>query len=282
MNNNYQYLRRANLCVRHGSQAILALLAVVVCGSAAAQNVHPALTDRWNFQLGAFVPKTDTTLRLDATATVRPGTSLSFEDDLGFSDTKTIPAILASVRLGERWKIEGEYFSLHRSSARAINRTINWGDQTFTVGTVVAGEFDSDIYRLSVGYSFIKNNQAELGAVVGLHVTDFKASLAAAGVGAQTGDGLAPLPTIGLYGAYAFTPQWLVSGRADYFSFNYNEYDGKLINFTLGVDYRFTRHFGAGIAWRHVDYQLDATKVKYTGEVNYKFTGPMVYLNASF
>jgi predicted porin len=121
-----------------------------------------------------------------------------------------------------------------------------------------------------------------LGAVLGLHVTDFSASLAAPAVGARTGDGLAPLPTVGLYGAYAFTPRWLLSGRVDYFTLNYNEYDGSLTNLNVGVDYRFTRNFGAGLAYRYVDYKVTASKTSYTGELQYKFSGPMLYGVASF
>ena len=34
--------------------------------------------------------------------------------------------------------------------------------------------------------------------------------------------------TIGFYGSYALTPRWLLSGRVDFFSLNYNDYDGSL------------------------------------------------------
>jgi hypothetical protein len=270
--------------IRSSARIVLALVTLGGCGAALGQDAsgaHPGLTDRWTFQLGAYRPNASTTAHLNS-STRAIGTEISFEDDLGFSDSKTVPALLASVRLGERWKIEGEFLTLHRSSASTVSRTLNWGDRTYTVGTAVSADFDSDIYRLSVGYSFLKNNQAELGVVLGLHVTDFTASLAASTVGGQTGDALAPLPTIGLYGAYAFTPKWLLSGRFDYFSLNYNDYDGSLKNLSLGVDYRFTRHFGAGLAYRYVDYELNSTKSRFTGGVNYRFSGPMLYLVSSF
>ena len=108
---------------------------------------------------------------------------MNFENDLGFSDTKTVPAFLADVRLGERWKIEFEYIGLSRDSSVAINRTLNWGDRSYAIGEVVSSEFDSDVYRLSGGYSFIKDSQKELGVTLGLHVTDFKLGLAATGIG---------------------------------------------------------------------------------------------------
>jgi len=269
--------------IRIAAQLALAGVGLIASGFATAQQsgVHPGLQDRFTFQIGAYSPQADTTAFLNNSALAR-GTSISFEDDLNLTDRKTVPALLASVRLGERWRVEGEYFTLHRSGARAINRTINWGDNTYPIGTTVSSEFNTDVYRISVGYSFIKDNQKELGAVLGLHATDFEATLGAAGVGARTGDGLAPLPTIGIYGAYAFTPKWLLSGRLDYFSLSYNQYDGSLLNFSAGVDYRFTRNFGVGLAYRHVDYDVTATKASFNGGMNYKFSGPMLYGVASF
>ena len=195
---------------------------------------------------------------------------------------KSPVSILGKLRLGERWRIEGEYFALNRSGSRAINKTINWGGNTYPIGITVNSEFDSDIYRLSAGYSFIKSTEAELGVALGLHVTDFTMSLAGANVARRTGDALAPLPTIGFYGSYAFTPRWLLSGRVDIFSFSYNEFDGSLVNAVAAVDYRFTRNFGIGLGYRYVDYDLDVTKSSFSGAVQYRFSGPVLYLVGSF
>ena len=269
--------------VRSGMQAGLAVLGLAVCGLAAGQErtSHPALSDRWTIQIGAYVPNVDTTAYINSTSGAR-GTSVSLEDDFNLTDRKSMPSILAGVRLGERWKIEAEYYSLHRSGARSISRTINWGDNVYAIGTTVSSEFNSDVYRLSGGYSFIKDGQRELGVALGLHVTDFETAVSAAGVGANSNDTLAPLPTVGLYGAYAMTPKWLLSGRVDYFSLDYNEYGGSLINFTAGVDYRFSRHFGAGLAYRHVDYDVTVTRARFNGGIEYKFSGPVFYAVTTF
>lgn len=257
------------------------LFSCPVAGQEQNWSVHPALQDRWNLELGAYVPKVKTTASLN-NATSGAGTVLSFEDDLGLSDRETMGTLLVRMRLGERWRLEAEYFALNRTGSRAIGRTINWGGNVYTAGTVVTSEFNSDIYRLSGGYSFLKNTQYELGATFGLHVTDFTMSIAAAGLGAKGGNALAPLPTIGMYGAYAFTPKWLLSGRMDYFSMKYDAYDGSLKNLSAGVDYRFHRNFGAGLGYRYVDYTLEATKASFTGEVRYRFSGPVLYAVGSF
>lgn len=243
--------------------------------------VHPYLQDRWTIQLGVFYPDVSTTAELDNSALQR-GTQVDFEDDLDLADRKALGSILASVRLGERWRIEAEYFALNRSGTRALSRTINWGNNTYTVGTVVSSSFDSDIYRLSGGYSFVKDDKSELGVALGLFATDFKASLSAPAIGSSASDALAPLPTIGAYGAYAFTPRWLMSGRVDYFSLSYDQYDGSLTNFQIALDYRFTRHFGVGGGYRYVRYNLETSKSSWRGEIDYKFSGPMLYGVASF
>lgn len=282
--NGMRYARPVQCPFRIAIGAGMALLSMFLPGTAGGQEagwtVHPGLQDRWALEIGAYAPKVKTTANLHGPLGV--GTTVSFEEELGLTDRKTMGAILARARLGERWRIEAEYFSLDRSGTQTISRTINWGGNAYPVGAVVTSEFNSDIYRLSVGYSFIKDPQKELGVALGLHVTDFTTSLAAAGVGARSGDALAPLPTIGLYGAYAFTPKWLLSGRVDYFSLKYDEYDGSLKNLSAGIDYRFTRNFGIGAGYRYVDYQLDATKASFTGSVNYKFSGPMLYATGSF
>lgn len=270
--------------LRSAIRSGLALVGVFASSLAIGQEtwtVNPGLQDGFTLEVGAYAPMVKTTARLD-NATLGAGTSISFEDDLGLDDRKIQPAVLGRLRLGERWRIEGEYFALNRSATRVINRTINFGGNIYPIGIVVNSEFDSDLYRLSAGYSFIKNTQAELGAALGLHVTDFTMSLAGANVAKRTGDALAPLPTVGLYGSYALTPRWLLSGRADFFSFSYHDYDGSLINLVAGVDYRFTRNFGIGLGYRYVDYDLDVTKSSFSGNVQYEFSGPVLYLAGSF
>lgn len=262
------------------------LAAGVICaGAALAQDTgwttHPALQDRWAIQLGVYSPKVNTTFRLNGSGG-QIGTEVNAEEDLGLKERNDMPALLASVRLGERWKVEAEYLSLRRENSRALSTTIDWGDNTYTVGTTVNSEFRSDIYRLSAGYSFVRDAQKEFGVALGLHATDISASITASSVGSEAGDVLAPLPTIGVYGAYAFTPRWLLAGRVDIFSLKYEQYDGALTNATLGVDYRFARNFGVGAAYRYIDYDLRVSATRYNGGINYRFSGPLLYLTTSF
>ena len=55
-------------------------------------------------------------------------------------------------------------------------------------------------FRTSVGYSFYKTSDKELGVGLGLHVLSYQASLSSTTLGTEGGNVLAPLPVVSLYG----------------------------------------------------------------------------------
>jgi len=261
--------------------------AVLVGLSSAASAEQPQ--DRYWAGLEYFYPTVSTTARFDATATARPGTTISLEDELDLRDRKGTPYLDLGMRLGENWRIEFEYYELNRTGTSTIARQIDWGDTTFPIGATVTTTFDSTIYRLTGGWSFIKTQQAEAGVSIGLHSTDFKTQISGQGTGplglgfqSEGHNQLVPLPTLGLYGTYMATPQLALRGRVDYLSLNYQDYDGRLLNWMAAVDWRFHKNFGAGVGYRYVDYRVAATKTNFNGEVEYRFKGPTIFVNMAF
>lgn len=271
--------------------ATCALLAPVAIRAEDAA-IHPKLAARAYLDVGGYVPAVDTRLRVDRAG--GSGTVLDLEDDLDFEDRPTFPFALVNLRLGQRWRIEGEYFSIDRDKTTVIDRTLEIGDETFEIGATVNSFFDTDVYRLSLGYAFLKRPNAEMGAVLGAHVTTFDLGISAIGSGgnidkAETADTLAPLPTIGLYGSYAFSPRWLMQGRADYFTLDYEEYSGTLLNFNIGLEFQLAKHVGLGAGYRYVDLEFTADKTlgvgsvgdDFSGEFQYRYSGPTLYLSFS-
>lgn len=273
---------------QHIEWRAVAAAAVLACSASSAFAEQPQ--DRYWAGLEYFYPTISSTARIDATATARPGSSISLEDELDLSDRKGTPYVDLGMRLGENWRIEFEYYQLNRTATKTITRQIDFGDSSFAAGAVLTSTFDSTIYRLTGGWSFVKTQQAEAGLSFGLHITDFKTQLSGQGTGILTGAGfqreahdqLVPLPTVGLYGTYMATPQLALRGRVDFLSLKYQDYDGRLMNWMAMLDWRFTKNFGAGVGYRYVDYKLEATKTDFTGEVRYTFKGPTIFVNAAF
>jgi len=265
---------------------LAALAASALPGVARAE--HPQ--DVFWGELAWFFPTISSTARLDVTATARPGSFIKLEDELDLDERKSTPYLTLGMRLGDRWRLEFEYYELNRSATKTLTRQIDWGDSTFPVGVQINSTFDTTVYRFTGGYSFIKDQTAEAGVGFGLHITDFTTALSGVGNGPngtasfqnEKRDTLVPLPTAGLYGTYKLSDQLALRGRVDFLSLKYQDYDGKLVNWMASIDWRFAKNWGAGIGYRYVDYELEATSDKFRGEINYNFKGPTLFVNAAF
>lgn len=269
------------LCVVSASLAVLSSMPVQ------AESLHPRLDSAFGLAVGGYWPSIDTMLRVDSTGGI--GTSIDMEDDLNLQDRELMPFAALQIRLGERWRIEAEYFMLTRDAGYAIDQDLTIGEVTFPAGTGVTTNFDSDVYRLSVGYSFLKRPAYEMGVALGVHVTSFDLGVhSTGGLLSESADALAPLPTLGFYGQYALSPKWLLTGRGDVFSLEYEEFSGSLVNLNAAVEYQMSQHFGLGLGYRHINLNLDADPTlteggsDWGGEFDYTFSGPTLYLSLTF
>jgi hypothetical protein len=263
--------------------------ASALAGSAAlAQSSAPG----WWFQLGAFRPSIDSTLRVDDAGGAN-GTQFDAENALGLPRRKTLASGLIGVRLGDRWRLEVEHFNLNRSVRQfAITETLVIDDTTFPVSAQIDTDFDSKVTRVSGGYSFVKSEAAELGFVVGAHVTNFQFGISgtfSSGGGApatfrrEERDATVPLPTVGLFGSMALAPGLALNGRADVFSFSHRGYDGRLLNLQANVTWHFTPNIGIGAGYRFNDYRVEADRGEdFRGRLDYEFRGPVLFVDARF
>jgi hypothetical protein len=242
---------------------------------------HPALRDKFYFGAGAFLPKTSTSAALDST-NLGAGANIDFERALGMTTQKVVPDAFFRWRITERWRFEAEYFQLNRSGDKVVTQDITWNGQTFTAGTEVLSKFNFSDLRTSVGYSFFKTKDKELGVSFGFHVASYDVGLQASGTGNEAKKVLAPLPVLSAYGQFALTDEWAVGARLDRFSMSYDKYDGNVSSIGIDVSYQPFRHVGFGLAYRSLFIILKATGPDFTAQFNQTFQGPLLYMNASF
>lgn len=237
----------------------------------------------------AYFPKIDTDVRVTSKDAAQIGTDIDLENDLALDNDQVLPEVTVGARFGK--VIAGfDYFRIRRSGTVGLARDITFDDVTYPASVEVASRYDTDIYRLTVGYAFVQNENLELGGAIGLHATTFDLSIRGdASVGNQSVGSelrrrkfLAPLPTLGLFGTYKIAPRVDLNGRVDYLSLDIGEYDGRLINAQAGVTYRFVENVGIGAAYRLVDYRVGVDKNRWEGRTRYKLHGPALILQASF
>lgn len=288
------------MAVASTAYRVLAGAAVALgCGVSFAQTAPAAepatggngIDPRVWLRLGAFHADIDTRVRIDDADLGVLGTEFTFER-YGMAQRKTLPTALFGARLTDRFRLELEYFELSRSGRASLDRSIVFNGTTFPVSATLDSRFRSNVGRASLGYSFIRTPQFELGAVGGAHVTKFAMLLE--GTAATAGGGTSvrreeqnatvPLPTLGVYGGYNFASSgWAITWRADVFALKHDGYDGRLLNAQGDVLYRFSPNVALGGTVRYMDYRLRSdSNHDLRGEVNYKFRGPQLFVQLGF
>jgi len=269
---------------------ILGAAAIVGAGMVASPASAQAIDDKFWISGSGFLANVDTDVSSSVATNPGSGTEIDLEQDVGLDDSALLPAIYAGAKLGGGFVVTGEYYSLGRDTTGTISRNIVVDDITYPVNASLTVGFDTDIYRFTVGYSFVRNETVEVGAAIGLHMTnlDFSVSGQGSAGGAPVSsqvrrkDFLAPMPTVGLYTTFQVMPQVNINARADYLSLGIDDYDGSVLNAQASVAYRFSDTFGVGVGYRYVDYDLDVEKTNYVASFDYRFWGPSVFIELGF
>jgi hypothetical protein len=255
----------------------------VAAETAAAEAIpdHPLLRDKWVFALGGYYSRNSTTAALGPSSG-GSGIAIDFEDSLDLDKRSLTPMFGFLWRTGERWRVEFEYFSTAREASRTLAEDVEWGDQTYTVGTVVDSKFTFSDARVSAGYSFFRTRDKELGVGFGLHVAGIKAEIDAASTSAEGTDVTAPLPVVNLYGMFALTNEWALRMRAYWLSLTYDNYTGDVRGIGIDVLYQPFRHFGFGLGVRSLMVDVEIDDPDWHGQARISFNGPTAFVTASF
>lgn len=266
-------------------------LSIALISLLGASSVHAqALTDRFWLQGGGYYPDVETIVQFSSANRPQVGTQISLESDLDLDKRKLLPAFYGGVRLSRNFSIAGEYYSLARSGTKTLERDLVIDDAVYPASASVSSEFNTDIYRLLLGYAFIRRDNFELGAALGVHFTHFEFQVQGrANVGDIRGETavrrhslLAPLPTIGLFTKLEIAPDLTIGARADYLSLTIDYYTGRLINTQADITYRFVDNVGIGLLYRYVHYRLNIDKEDWSGQVRYNFQGPAFFVEVGF
>jgi hypothetical protein len=242
--------------------------------------------DRYSVTLGVYALHARTTVRLDSPdGTV--GTTINFENDLGIGRRELSRDVTFTARFRGRHRLEIEEFGLARQGSRSNSRTLRFGEDTFDVGWELATFFDTDLLRVGYAYSLIGDDNRELGLHIGVHVTDIAMGIRAsvtpgASQAEEYADATAPLPVIGLQGAYQMTRRWSLHGRAQIFRLDADDFDGVLNHVALAIEHDTFRHVGLGIAADFFELDLNSKDTGLLGAFKFQFSGPRIFFHAHF
>jgi hypothetical protein len=267
--------------------SLAGLTGVLCCASASAQEFGP-LEQRVNVSLGAFFLDTDTTMRVDG-ETGR-GTAIDFGDDLGFRDEDRF-RVDGFWRFAERHKIRFMYFRNVLDAGRTIQRDIEFRDVVYPLNVRVDAEFETEIIEAAYEYAFMRREDFELSATLGLHLIRFSLAVAGegtpeSGVGSRyvrseaRGDG--PLPVIGIRSLWNVGGNWYIDAHAQFLALSVDEYEGHVSDYKVALMWQPLRHIGVGVAYNDFRTRLDADANRFEGQLRFEYAGPLAFVTFAF
>jgi hypothetical protein len=217
------------------------------------------------------------------------GTEIELRD-LGVDGDTTSPWVGIRWRFAERWRLDFNYFRSRQDGSGIAEAEINFGDVTIPAGIAAKASFDADSYALGVGWSFPRNEKAELDIGLGLHVANLSVAIAGTGfvgdieapVLRNAATTTAPLPDARLYGGYALAPTLALEGGIGWFSLNYGDFDGDLRTATAVLEWRPTQRYGVGVGYTYLDFDLTVDESRTRDSYDFRLDGPILYLSAGF
>jgi hypothetical protein len=141
------------------------------------------------------------------------------------------------------------------------------------------------------GRDFYKRPGHEFGAGIGLHWLEIEGFIAGQVIIDELLDtefrrssvsAEAPLPNIGAWYHYSWSPRWALTTRLDWLSASVGDYSGGLINAQAGVHYRLFKNFSAGLAWNFFRIDVDVEESDWNGRIESRQSGPFLSLEASW
>ncbi|HEX5092629.1 MAG TPA: hypothetical protein VFV84_08075 [Burkholderiales bacterium] len=261
-------------------KALAAAAILVACAVATpAMAEDEKFPDRWMFRLGGYnVSDANTLVRLDAN-NAPVGAYIDFAQTLGGQTSASVGRFDGLFRINDKHGLGFSWYSLRFDGNRSLSADIDWGGATYPLGTTVDSEIKFNIYKVNYQYSLINSSEVELGALAGLHVMDLSVAIDASGIGQARSDSVtAPLPVLGLFARYNFTPRVSTYFNYQFFFINYQDtVKGGLQDFLLGLEYRVSTHFAVGAAFNRFGTYLESKQDQATLFVDTRWRGTMLY-----
>jgi hypothetical protein len=211
------------------------------------------------------------------------GTPLSAENDLGLSNQAYQPRFELMFRLRPRHRLRVNFFDLRRDGSTVLNRTIQFGDQTFQISQPLNSTINWRQMDITYTYSFLRGERYELGAGLGLHLLETEAIAQVPGTAQRVDYNQAgPFATVALDGTYLIAKRWSFNARANYMQVTVNNFSGELEDYHADVQYRWRRSLAVGAAYDYSQSQVNIRNRDPSGIVRLRINGPQLFLRVSY
>lgn len=270
-------------------------LAVLLPACLAATQAMAAFDETYKLNVGGLVTNFETSLRINS-RDESIDEEIKLEDRLGFDSQVRLGFIRGFWRMAERHRLSLLYTPVRRTSELTSQNDVEIGGNILKAGAYIGTSVRTHIFDFEYVYSFYKRPQTELGVTLGLYWMNSVVELNAAGEVIFEGETtpefrtdyqadqrlIAPLPLIGLIGAYEFNDKWRVKAAMRFFDVTISDIEGYIFSSSLSTEYYFTRHIGLGASLAAFDLSVKYNGVVFINTLAYEYAGLQAYMTFKY
>lgn len=276
------------------------MLLTLVAWPALAQD-YDMMKDKWRVYVGGLRATVDSTIRINGEV-LPPVPPVDLENVLGVERSRTVAWGGASWQFARRHTIEAEFFQLNRSASitRPFDPPVQIGDTIIESGSIGTG-YDTSVYRLTYGFSALRNERSEFKLKGGIHYASLQAGIGISGAicnptttpstppgcpplgtSVESEDVSAPLPHLGVSYSYMLTPTLGLKVEAIGFALELDNIDGSILELDTDIAWQPFRHLGFGLGYRYFDVDVKSGGSELNGQFEFQYHGPVVYVQTTF
>ncbi|MBE9549137.1 MAG: hypothetical protein IMF09_06970 [Proteobacteria bacterium] len=267
---------------------VIALVSILSFSQVQAEEqYHPFLSDTFNFDVGTFWPDINFDLQVDGSS---PGEEIDFDEALNLEDYQAAGSLNFRWRFGEKWSLWAQAYDTSTNGKAVLTKDIEWEDIIFKSGSFVEGGLGTTVIRVFFGRELSVGPQHEFGIGAGLHWMELDTFLkggvffddGSQGFRRVSADAGFPLPNIGAWYMYSWSPKWIFQSRVDWLSASIGDYSGGLWDIQAGVNYQAFKNIGFGIYYKAFLLDVDVDKSSWRGSADLIQSGPVLTLTATW
>jgi len=217
-------------------------------------NYHPFLSDTFHIGVGLWRPKAEITIGVN-------------DESIDGSESQSTGSLDFRWRFTKNWSFQGTYWALDTAAGATLTDDIEFGDEIFLKGSNVAAGLDTRIARFFFGRSFFRTPSTDWGVGAGIHWLQLDAFIQGdiqtipaqdpPLTGREDVSAGVPLPNLGIWYSYSWSPKWILITRLDWLDVTIEEISGSLYDASVGFNYQMSDHFGISLAINY--FKLDVS-----------------------